>query len=100
MRCTKLSLFLYPLLSIYLSSFWLNVKSRLFCQFLQHRHKAGGASPLGVACAACCEELAGVFASSGVRKEAIQGEMLLIVYQLFNIFPSHGKEVKRNVLRS
>ena len=29
------------------------------------RHKAGGARPLGVACAACFEELAGVFASSG-----------------------------------
>ena len=33
--------------------------------FLQHRHKGGGASPLGEACAACFEELAGVFASSG-----------------------------------
>ena len=28
-------------------------------------HKAGGASPLGVAHGACFEELAGVFASSG-----------------------------------
>ena len=33
--------------------------------FLQHRHKAGGASPLGVACAACFEQLACVFASCG-----------------------------------
>ena len=34
--------------------------------FLQHWHKAGGASPLGVACAACFEQLACVFASCGV----------------------------------
>ena len=32
--------------------------------FCSYRHKAGGASPLGVARAACFEELAGVFASS------------------------------------
>ena len=34
------------------------------------RHKAGGASPLGVACAACFEELAGVFASFGALHNA------------------------------
>ena len=34
-------------------------------RFLHHRHKAGGASPLGVARAACFEQLAGVFASCG-----------------------------------
>ena len=33
--------------------------------FSAHWHKAGGASPWGVARAACFEELAGVFASSG-----------------------------------
>ena len=33
--------------------------------FPYHRHKAGGASPLGVARAACFEDLAGVFASCG-----------------------------------
>lgn len=33
--------------------------------FPYHRHKAGGASPLGVARAACFEQLAGVFASCG-----------------------------------
>ena len=32
---------------------------------LPHRHKAGGASPLGVARAACFEQLACVFASCG-----------------------------------
>ena len=33
--------------------------------FLVHRHKAGSASPLGVARVACFEQLAGVFASCG-----------------------------------
>ena len=33
-------------------------------RFQHHRHKAGGASPLGIACAACFEALAGVFASA------------------------------------
>ena len=32
---------------------------------LPHRHKSGGASPLGVACAACFAQLACVFASCG-----------------------------------
>ena len=40
------------------------------------------------------------FASAGARKEAIRDEILLIVYLLFNIFPSHGKEVEENILRS
>ena len=39
-------------------------------RFLHHRHKAGGASPLGVARAACFEQLAGVFASCGARHYA------------------------------
>ena len=34
------------------------------------KHKAGGAIPLGVARAACFEELAGVFASSGALNYA------------------------------
>ena len=46
----------------------------------------------------CFEALACVFASADARKEAIRGEVLLIVYQLFNIFLSHGKEVEGNVL--
>ena len=33
--------------------------------FSPHQHKSGGASPLGVARAACFEQLAGVFASCG-----------------------------------
>jgi hypothetical protein len=37
--------------------------------FLHHLHKAGGASLLGAAHAACFEELAGVFASSGASIE-------------------------------
>ena len=44
--------------------------------FLQHRHKAGGASPLGVARAACFEELAGVFASSGASLEKTDDDTL------------------------
>ena len=50
---------------------WLNGKSRaqqkipVDLHFLHHRHKAGGASPLGVARAACFEALAVVFASAG-----------------------------------
>ena len=39
-------------------------KKSVDLHFLQHRHKAGGASPLGVACAACFEALACVFASA------------------------------------
>ena len=37
-------------------------------------HKAGGASPLGVARAACFEELAGVFASSGASLKWFSGD--------------------------
>ena len=40
-------------------------KRRLICIFCNTVHKAGGASPLGVARAACFEALAGVFASAG-----------------------------------
>ena len=40
-------------------------KNPVVLDFLPHRHKAGGASPLGVARAACFEQLAGVFASCG-----------------------------------
>ena len=40
-------------------------KKSVDLHFLQHRHKGGGASPLGVACAACFEQLACVFASCG-----------------------------------
>ena len=39
-------------------------KKSVDLHFLLHRHKAGGASPLGVACAACFEALAYVFASA------------------------------------
>ena len=38
-------------------------KKSVDLHFLQHRHKAGRASPLGVACAACFEQLVYVFAS-------------------------------------
>ena len=40
-------------------------KKSVDLHFLQHRHKGGGASPLGVACAACFEQLACVSASCG-----------------------------------
>ena len=40
-------------------------KISVVLHFSPHQHKAGGASPLGVARAACFEQLAGVFASCG-----------------------------------
>ena len=42
----------------------LNGKSRLFCNLLLPA-QSRRSKPLGLACAACFEELAGVFASSG-----------------------------------
>ena len=39
-------------------------------------HKAGGASPLGVACAACFEALACVFASAGASLEKTEDDTL------------------------
>ena len=45
-------------------SLWLNGKSRLFCNLLLPA-QSRRSKPLGLACAACFEELAGVFASSG-----------------------------------
>ena len=44
---------------------WAQRKIPVVLSFPYHRHKAGGASPLGVARAACFEQLAGVFASCG-----------------------------------
>jgi hypothetical protein len=63
-------------------AFWLNVKSQLFLHFLVHRHKACGANPLGVARAACFEELAGVFASCGAMHHT-------------NIFMNYSHDVNR-----
>ena len=54
-----------PFLRTSTGVFFAQRKKSVDLHFLHHRHKAGGASPLGVACAACFEELAGVFASSG-----------------------------------
>ena len=47
------------------SDVWAQRKIPVVLHFLHRRHKAGGASPLGVARAACFEQLAGVFASCG-----------------------------------
>ena len=51
----------YPSLSVVLAQ----RKIPVVLSFPYHRHKAGIASPLGVARAACFEQLAGVFASCG-----------------------------------
>ena len=52
----------------------ISIKSALFMD--KGWHKAGGASPLGVARAACFEELAGVFASSGASLEKTDDDTL------------------------
>ena len=56
------------LVQLALSS-WLAIAAQrkipVVLSFPYNRHKAGGASPLGVARAACFEQLAGVFASCG-----------------------------------